>query len=99
MCRSPDIETDAKCKERRLEGWQESSKTVMCVDRNHIIKGATVHVREFRLSILFARLLGSRVMDPDNTYPGLKRVQVMAFAVYNVRSTQVTSQGLGPPKS
>lgn len=30
---------------RRLERWQKSSKRVLCLDRNHIIKGPTLLVR------------------------------------------------------
>ena len=49
-------------------------------------------------SVLFVRFPCSRVVDPGIIHPGSRRVQLMAFAAYIVRSAQVKSEGFGPPR-
>lgn len=94
MCKNLGVERRLSLK-KRLEGWQESSKRVVYGQKSQHNKSYTTC---WSLDyVLFARFPCSRVMDPGIIHPGSRRVQLMAFAVYIVRSAWVTSKGFGPP--
>ena len=51
MCKNSGVERTLSLK-RRLEGWQESRKRVLCMGGNHSITSLILHVRVWILSYL-----------------------------------------------